>query len=84
MSGSFGCVCVTNPTTFDHGMPVASNVDIALHFDDVSDEEATFKALSEGGQVTTELQDTFWGARFGTLTDRFGVRWMFNCELKKA
>jgi len=29
------------------------------------------------------LADTFWGARFGTLTDAFGVQWMFNCELKK-
>jgi PhnB protein len=29
------------------------------------------------------LQNTFWGARFGMLQDRFGVNWMFNHELKK-
>jgi len=25
----------------------------------------------------------FWGARFGMLTDAFGVNWMFNCTTKK-
>jgi len=37
-----------------------------------------------GGQVTMPLQDTFWGARFGMLTDAFAIRWMFNCHLKKS
>jgi PhnB protein len=26
------------------------------------------------------LQDMFWGAYFGSLRDRFGVQWMFNCS----
>jgi PhnB protein len=30
-----------------------------------------------------ELQDTFWGARFGMLKDKFGVNWMFNQEKNK-
>jgi PhnB protein len=25
----------------------------------------------------------FWGDYFGTLTDKFGVKWMFNCTEKK-
>jgi len=29
------------------------------------------------------LQDTFWGAKFGMLTDALGVQWMFNCENRK-
>ena len=29
------------------------------------------------------LQDAFWGARFGMLTDQFGVNWMFNFENPK-
>ena len=37
--------------------------------------EGLFAALGEKGKVTMPLQDTFWGARFGTLTDQFGVRW---------
>ena len=29
------------------------------------------------------LQDTFWGAHFGTLIDRFGIGWMFNYAIPK-
>ena len=59
-------------------------VHVAVHFSgDLDDVERKFKALAEGGQVTMPLTDTFWGARFGTLTDAFGIRWMFNAELKK-
>lgn len=60
-----------------------SNVQVCLHFDDIADLTKKFAALGAGGQVTMPLQDTFWGARFGMLTDAYGVRWMFNCELKK-
>ena len=28
------------------------------------------------------LQDMFWGAYFGSLTDKFGVQWMVNCTAK--
>jgi PhnB protein len=29
------------------------------------------------------LQNMFWGAHFGMLTDQFGINWMFNYELPK-
>ena len=57
---------------------------IVLDFADVEEMTKAFDALSEGGKVTLPLQDTFWGAKFGLLTDAYGVNWMFNCELKKA
>jgi PhnB protein len=25
------------------------------------------------------LQDMFWGAYYGSFTDRFGIHWMVNC-----
>jgi PhnB protein len=28
-----------------------------------------------------DMQDTFWGARFGMLKDKYGVGWMFSCDL---
>lgn len=37
-----------------------------------------FNGLSSGGTVTAPLADTFWGAYFGTFTDKFGVQWMVN------
>lgn len=53
---------------------------------DVSDEnkiEEVFNKMAEGGQVTMPLANQFWGAKFGMLKDKFGIGWMFNCELKK-
>ncbi len=26
------------------------------------------------------LQKTYWAAAFGMVTDKFGVRWLVNCE----
>ena len=43
-----------------------------------------FKGLVAGGKAEMEPQDTFWGARFAMLTDKFGVNWMFNAQLPKA
>jgi PhnB protein len=59
-------------------------VHLSLNFDDAEGIEKTFAALSEGGKITMPLQDTFWGARFGMLTDRFGMNWMFNYDKPKT
>lgn len=40
-----------------------------------------FDALAVGGQVKMPLQVQFWGALFGTLTDKFGIEWMVNCPI---
>lgn len=47
-----------------------------------SEEQATtlFNALAEGGTVTMPLEKAFWGAYFGTLTDKYGVQWMVNYD----
>jgi PhnB protein len=29
------------------------------------------------------LDKTFWESYFGMLTDKFGINWMVNCELKE-
>jgi PhnB protein len=64
------------------GMPIrqGSNFSINVPCDSVEEIERLFAAVGEEGKVTMALQDTFWGARFGMLTDRFGINWMFNFE----
>ncbi|MDR2486924.1 MAG: VOC family protein [Clostridiales Family XIII bacterium] len=37
-----------------------------------------FAALSDGGEVTMELGQTFFSALYGMVTDRFGVNWQFS------
>src|ERR1700744_4606899 len=61
-----------------------NNFSVALDYKNEADQEKAFNALSEGGKVTMPLQDTFWGAKFGMLTDKFGVNWMFNHDKPKA
>lgn len=37
-----------------------------------------FNNLSKEGKVIEPLHQSFWGATFGVITDKFGVNWMFN------
>jgi len=60
-----------------------NSVSLSLNFNDVALMEKTFAALSEGANITMPLQDTFWGARFGMLVDKFSISWMFNHDYKK-
>lgn len=53
---------------------------VSLHPTDPAEAERIYAALSEGGQITMPLQETFWAARFGMFTDRFGTPWMINCD----
>lgn len=55
-------------------------ISVTLGVDTVAEAERIFTALSDGGTVTMPLQKTFWAASFGTVTDRFGIPWMVNCE----
>lgn len=55
-------------------------VQLSLSFDNANEQKQVFEALSEAGTVTFPLQETFWGATFGMLTDQFGVQWMLDHE----
>jgi PhnB protein len=39
-----------------------------------------YEKLSQGGQATHPLENTFWGALFGGLTDKFGNHWLLNFD----
>lgn len=55
---------------------------VTIHIDCESSLEINelFNALKDGGTVTDPLKDTFWGAIYGSLTDKFGVLWSFNYQ----
>lgn len=59
-----------------------NNVYINLEPDTRPETDRLFAALADGGSVEMPLQEMFWGGYFGSLVDRFGVRWMFNCASK--
>jgi uncharacterized glyoxalase superfamily protein PhnB len=43
---------------------------------DEAEADRWFAALADGGQVQMPMGKTFFAARFGMVTDRFGVGWM--------
>ncbi|MES1260765.1 MAG: YciI family protein [Acidobacteriota bacterium] len=55
-------------------------ISVSLQIGGVAEAERVFQALAENGKVQMPLQETFWAARFGAVTDRFGTPWMINCE----
>jgi Uncharacterized protein conserved in bacteria len=60
-----------------------NNFSISVTCESLEEVERLFTAIGEKGIIKMPLQDTFWGAHFGMLTDRFGINWMFNFELPK-
>lgn len=60
-----------------------NNMHISLEPETRTETKRIFDALSAGGTVSMPLQDMFWGAYFGSFTDKFGINWMVNCLAKK-
>ena len=46
----------------------------------VEEAERLYNALSENGKAQMPLQQTFFAARYGMLTDQFGIPWMIYVE----
>ena len=59
-----------------------NNIYLNLEPDTRADTDRLFAELGKGGKVESALKDMFWGAYWGCLTDKFGIRWMFNCMAK--
>ncbi|HTM44311.1 MAG TPA: VOC family protein [Polyangiaceae bacterium] len=70
------------PESMGFTVKPGNNSYICLAPDTRAETDRLFIALAEGGKVQMQLQEMFWGDYFGTLTDRFGVQWMFNCASK--
>jgi len=67
------------PASMGFSLSQGNNVYINLEPDTREETKNLFDALSQGGTVEMELQDMFWGAYYGSCSDKFGTKWMFNC-----
>ncbi len=70
------------PESMGFKVKPGNNMFINLEPDTRAETKKLFDALSKGGKVEMALQDMFWGGYFGSLTDKFGIQWMFNCDSK--
>ncbi|HEY0566118.1 MAG TPA: VOC family protein [Terriglobales bacterium] len=55
-----------------------NGINFLVELDTAEEQDRLFSALSEGGKVSMPLQNTFWGSRFGMVSDKFGTQWMLS------
>jgi PhnB protein len=59
---------------------IGNNISLSVSAESKEEADKIFNGLSEGGDVTMPLADTFWGAYFGMCKDKFGINWMINYD----
>lgn len=62
---------------------IGNNISLSVSTDSKEEADKVFNGLSDGGAVTMPLADTFWGAYFGMLKDKFGIQWLVNYDYPK-
>jgi PhnB protein len=64
------------------GMPfvVGTNISLSVISTNMDEITALFNKLKEGGSIGMDLQETFWSKCFGSVTDKFGLQWLFNYD----
>jgi len=68
------------PEQMGFNLVMGTNFYLCLGPDSKENADKLFKDLSAGGKVEMEMADMFWGAYYGSLTDKFGVKWMINYQ----
>jgi PhnB protein len=61
-----------------HETRVGNNTTLCLDVDSREEADRLFRGLSQGGSEGSPMADMPWGAYWGVILDRFGIRWMVN------
>jgi PhnB protein len=64
----------------DESTVIGNNFSISINTDSKVEADRIFNDLSADGQVTMDMENTFWGSYFGMFTDKFGINWMVSFE----
>jgi PhnB protein len=64
----------------EYPLTVGNNITLAIGTRNVDEADKMFEQMSDGAKIIMPMQETFWAKKFGMLTDKFGINWMFNCE----
>jgi PhnB protein len=60
------------------GLVKGNNVSLSLQCNSEEQITSCYSKLSTGGKADHPLEDSFWGALFGDLTDKFGNHWLLS------
>lgn len=67
------------PKEMGFSVTQGNNMFISLEPETRIEAKRIFEVLSVDGTISMPLEEMFWGAYFGTFTDKFGINWMINC-----
>ncbi|MEJ7769273.1 MAG: VOC family protein [Chitinophagaceae bacterium] len=59
---------------------IGTNFYVSISTESKEEADKLFNGLSAGGKVQMPMENSFWGAYFGMLTDPFGVQWMLSFD----
>lgn len=59
-----------------------NNISIMIDCDTEDQIRTYFNKLSQGATINMPLEHTFWGALYGSITDKFGVNWDLNFQIE--
>lgn len=62
----------------EDGLKKGNAVSMALSLGSEEEIRNCYGKLSDGGKANHPLENTFWGALFGDLTDKYGYHWILN------
>lgn len=74
--GEHDLMCFDSPVK--HGFTFTPSISLFVECESAAELDGAFQQLSAGGQVLMPLDDYGFSARFGWVTDRFGVSWQLN------
>jgi len=57
---------------------IGNNTTLCLDVDSREEADRVYGALSDGGSEGAPMADMPWGAYWGVILDRYGIRWMVN------
>lgn len=75
-----GLVLMASDMVGEEGLIKGNAVSLMLNCSSEEEIKTAYAKLSEGGKATNPLHDTFWGAIFGDLTDKFGNQWLLHYD----
>jgi PhnB protein len=59
------------------------SISLAVGLDDPERAKQVFGKLAKDGSVVMPLEKTYWAEAFGMVIDKFGIKWMVNCDAPK-
>ena len=62
----------------ESGLIKGNSIAMALDCSTEMEARVLYKKLADGGDINQPLQQTYWGALFGSLTDKYGRDWLIH------